>query len=464
MVEFCVCLFGFVFFTNVISEDCSSSGAEDNLFVNIGDNIEFRIKADEDEGFYYTDIFEFYHGRDRVCHIEYHFHLVEIINCLPVIENRTSVVIVNPDRHHMIFDIIIANAEISDNGTYEVHAMLSRYSKCFSVYILGKPESEITVTPTALDVGSTGIVKCSSRSTTIPETHNLIIKISWFIGDDLINTGGRFLVDNDELIIYVVIEADINLVITCEAREERGLMTRTNTSLPIYWGPDPVPELQPSNTFYHTEPGIRLPNIHCSVYCHPACELRWHKHGSPAVLSFNGTLSLEVLDKNSTGEYICAAINLKTTKNSSISFYILIQEDKEHTHSNTWTPAASFEFKQNYTPLGAVGGALGAALVLALICIIFLLRRGITSKLCNHVPSSNHRDDPVEIPVTNLRYEDLPDKERTSQQYEALNTDVVRAVIKGSESKKTTKDLTRRQKDGQSEMMVYENTCIDQRD
>ena len=71
----------------------------------------------------------------------------------------------------------------------------------------------------------------------------------------------------------------------------------------------------------------------------------------------------------------------------------------EHTHSNTWTTAASSEFKQNYTPLGAVGGALGAALLLSLICIIFLLRRGITSKLCNPVSSLNHREDPVEMTV-----------------------------------------------------------------
>ena len=45
-----------------------------------------------------------------------------------------------------------------------------------------------------------------------------------------------------------------------------------------------------------------------------------------------------------------------------------------------------------------------------------------------------------------------------------LSLDVVRAVIKGNGTNKTTKDLTRRQKDGQSEMMVYENTCIEQRD
>ena len=41
-----------------------------------------------------------------------------------------------------------------------------------------------------------------------------------------------------------------------------------------------------------------------------------------------------------------------------------------------------------------------------------------------------------------------------------LSLDVVRAVIKGNGTNKTTKDLTRRQKDGQSEMMVYETRAL----
>ena len=90
----------------------------------------------------------------------------------------------------------------------------------------------------------------------------------------------------------------------------------------------PRPELRPPDTFYHTKSGIKLPNIHCSVNCHPTCDLQWYKIGSPAVLSFNETLSLGVLDRNSSGEYICMAINSETTEKSSISFYVLIQEDK----------------------------------------------------------------------------------------------------------------------------------------
>lgn len=90
----------------------------------------------------------------------------------------------------------------------------------------------------------------------------------------------------------------------------------------------PRPELQPSNTFYHTQPDIELPNIHCSADCHPACDLRWYKLGNPEVLSFNGTLSLGVLNRNSSGEYTCMAINSETTEKGSISFYILIQEDQ----------------------------------------------------------------------------------------------------------------------------------------
>ena len=98
--------------------------------------------------------------------------------------------------------------------------------------------------------------------------------------------------------------------------------------IPFPGGPDPGPELQPSNTFYHIEPGVRLPNIDCSIDCHPPCDVRWYKLGSPEVLLFNGTLSLGVLDRNSTGEYTCIATYSRTTTKRSISLFILIKEDQ----------------------------------------------------------------------------------------------------------------------------------------
>ena len=113
----------------------------------------------------------------------------------------------------------------------------------------------------------------------------------------------------------------------------KGLLNSLNTSIIfvihfIPGGPDAGPELQPSNTFYYFKLGVRLPNIHCRVDCHPPCDLRWYKLGSQEVLSFNGTLSLGELDRNSTGEYTCRATYLRTTVNRSISLLILMKEDR----------------------------------------------------------------------------------------------------------------------------------------
>lgn len=93
-------------------------------------------------------------------------------------------------------------------------------------------------------------------------------------------------------------------------------------------GPDPVPKLQPTHTFYHVKSGIQLPHIYCSVDCYPPCDVRWYKFGGPEVLSLNGTLSLGELERNSTGEYMCTTTNIRTTEEASVSIYILIKEDQ----------------------------------------------------------------------------------------------------------------------------------------
>ena len=90
------------------------------------------------------------------------------------------------------------------------------------------------VTPAAIDVRHGAIVSCSANSTTIPGTHNLTMQVLWYTNGQIIKTGGRFRVKNDELTIHVVTKADISLVITCEAKEQKGLTTRINTTLPIY--------------------------------------------------------------------------------------------------------------------------------------------------------------------------------------------------------------------------------------
>ena len=114
------------------------------MFVNIGDDVKFRVEADVGDPFdYYIDHFEFYYGRDRVCLIDILFGHGKIRDLsymyfLPVFENRTTIVGAYGDWHHITFNIIIDNAELTDNGTYKVHAIRTDYSKCFLVYILGK--------------------------------------------------------------------------------------------------------------------------------------------------------------------------------------------------------------------------------------------------------------------------------------------------------------------------------------
>ena len=99
-------------------------------------------------------------------------------------------------------------------------------------------------------------------------------------------------------------------------------------NIALLGGPDPVPKLQPTHTFYQVKQGMQLLHIYCSVDCHPPCDVRWYELGGPAVLSLNGTLSLGELGRNSTGEYMCTATNFRTTEESSVSIYILIKEDQ----------------------------------------------------------------------------------------------------------------------------------------
>ena len=127
----------------VISDCSSSSDSQEQLFVNIGDNVKLGVEAEVGDRFLYTERFEFYHGRDKVCRIDIMFEFGRIrdlfYKCyLPVFENRTTVVRANGDWHHLIFNIIIDNAELTDNGTFKVHGIRADYSKCFLVYILGK--------------------------------------------------------------------------------------------------------------------------------------------------------------------------------------------------------------------------------------------------------------------------------------------------------------------------------------
>ena len=111
------------------------------------------------------------------------------------------------------------------------------------------------MTPAVVEVGNAALLNCSSKTTIVPETHNLTISISWYLDGQAIKPCGRFSVDSNGLYIYVVTEADIDLVITCEAKEERGLTTRINTTLPIYC------KILVSYFF------AKIPQFKCNIFC-----------------------------------------------------------------------------------------------------------------------------------------------------------------------------------------------------
>ena len=100
--------------------------------------------------------------------------------------------------------------------------------------VLGPPTSEITVKPPIIEEGTAGVLQCSAVSTTLPNTHNLTIYVSWSVDGQVVQTGGRYKVKKTSLTINPVRRADVNRVITCEATEEGGLTTWTNTTLSIH--------------------------------------------------------------------------------------------------------------------------------------------------------------------------------------------------------------------------------------
>ena len=108
-----------------------------------------------------TDTFIFHIREHRLCfdHIE-HFILERIdrrehicrfdvlvdipggallhVDCSSHYENRTSVVLIDAYKCHIMLDVTISKAEKPDNGTYMIRSISSGMSKCFIVFILGR--------------------------------------------------------------------------------------------------------------------------------------------------------------------------------------------------------------------------------------------------------------------------------------------------------------------------------------
>ncbi|KAL3862813.1 hypothetical protein ACJMK2_008759, partial [Sinanodonta woodiana] len=72
-------------------------------------------------------------------------------------------------------------------------------------------------------------------------------------------------------------------------------------------GPGSSIYLTPNYSVYQVDEGNKAIEIICRATCNPACSYRWIK-GSVQINSSN-TLSLGIVHKKLTGNYICEAFN-----------------------------------------------------------------------------------------------------------------------------------------------------------
>ncbi|KAL3862795.1 hypothetical protein ACJMK2_008741, partial [Sinanodonta woodiana] len=75
----------------------------------------------------------------------------------------------------------------------------------------------------------------------------------------------------------------------------------------VLYGPGSSIYLTPNYSLYHVDEGNKAVDIICSATCNPVCSYRWIKGN--AQLSSSNTLSLGIIQKNKTGNYICEAFN-----------------------------------------------------------------------------------------------------------------------------------------------------------
>lgn len=97
----------------------------------------------------------------------------------------------------------------------------------------GYPTSTLRQFPAEVQEGNVGHLLCESNSTTVPMTHNLTMKISWYIDGRRIDSGGRFRVAYSELNVYFMTRADNNLAVACKAQEHLGLTSWANITIQI---------------------------------------------------------------------------------------------------------------------------------------------------------------------------------------------------------------------------------------
>ena len=97
----------------------------------------------------------------------------------------------------------------------------------------GQPSTELEVSTSVIEEGTSGTFKCISTSTTIPGTHNLTIQTSWLVNNTSVESIGRFQIDGNDLIIHYATRMDNNITVSCKTVEERGLTTFANTTLTV---------------------------------------------------------------------------------------------------------------------------------------------------------------------------------------------------------------------------------------
>ena len=99
--------------------------------------------------------------------------------------------------------------------------------------ITGQPDTEIVMSPTIIEEGTSRKFRCTSTSTTIPDTHNLTIQTSWLVNNTSVESIGRFQIDGNDLIIHYVTRLDNNLTVSCKAVEMMGLTSFAYATLPV---------------------------------------------------------------------------------------------------------------------------------------------------------------------------------------------------------------------------------------
>ena len=90
-------------------------------------------------------------------------------------------------------------------------------------------------------------------------------------------------------------------------------------------GPDNM-ILTPPYTQYTANVSTIFRNISCTAMCYPSCSYTWRKQGSVSdLVTTNGVLELEILDKDEAGVYVCTASNIQLAGSATAVFILHVR-------------------------------------------------------------------------------------------------------------------------------------------